>query len=413
MNILKDKYWLYLEPDVFIFLAEDKVVLYNSLSKKIVNLQLVPENKRLINKLLDPENLYVIPLTKTELNNKFINQFVNIVRDSYLGDLIPQSEGVDKPALIPPNLKIHRNKTNLKKDGELTLGEDILSMLKEVTFYLNGKCMQTCKECGEFNRQFDFCHKSIYELDITKVKVWLDKLRHFCNKINLNGGNIFEYAHFSELMEFILLYQIKVDIYCHYLNFEPSVFQFLDNKDIMLCLYITYPVNIGWFNENFKRLSEVSERIKYVFIIKSEEDIVSTQEIIEKNNIVNYEVKPFYNKENRAFFEENVYLNKENICEELPDKRDVFIRQTFNIYDFGRLRVTSGGEVFSNANYPFIGTIQDKISDVVIKEFEDGNAWFRIRDMKPCCNCVYQWLCPSPSNYELVIGKPNLCYIKE
>lgn len=28
------------------------------------------------------------------------------------------------------------------------------------------------------------------------------------------------------------------------------------------------------------------------------------------------------------------------------------------------------------------------------------------------CDCIYQWLCPSPSNYELVIGQPNLCHIK-
>ena len=36
----------------------------------------------------------------------------------------------------------------------------------------------------------------------------------------------------------------------------------------------------------------------------------------------------------------------------------------------------------------------------------------RVRDFTPCKDCIYQWLCPSPSNYEIVIGRSNLCYVK-
>lgn len=41
-----------------------------------------------------------------------------------------------------------------------------------------------------------------------------------------------------------------------------------------------------------------------------------------------------------------------------------------------------------------------------------NTAWRRIREEEPCNLCLYQYLCPSPSNYEAVIGKTNLCHVK-
>ena len=31
-------------------------------------------------------------------------------------------------------------------------------------------------------------------------------------------------------------------------------------------------------------------------------------------------------------------------------------------------------------------------------------SWFRIRNDEPYRNWLYQWLCPSPSDYELVVA---------
>jgi hypothetical protein len=36
-----------------------------------------------------------------------------------------------------------------------------------------------------------------------------------------------------------------------------------------------------------------------------------------------------------------------------------------------------------------------------------------IRNQTPCDDCVYQWLCPSPSDYEIAISRPNLCHVKQ
>lgn len=86
-----------------------------------------------------------------------------------------------------------------------------------------------------------------------------------------------------------------------------------------------------------------------------------------------------------------------------------FIRQTLNIADFGKLYIEPDGKVYANLNDKSIGMIDNSPHDLVYRELTEGNAWLHIRNEEPCCECVYQWLCPSPSNYERVIGKPNLC----
>ena len=54
---------------------------------------------------------------------------------------------------------------------------------------------------------------------------------------------------------------------------------------------------------------------------------------------------------------------------------------------------------------------QHSIHEIVYNEIEKGKSWLRIRNQFPCDNCVYQWICPSPSNYEIAIGRSNLCHV--
>jgi len=62
--------------------------------------------------------------------------------------------------------------------------------------------------------------------------------------------------------------------------------------------------------------------------------------------------------------------------------------------------------------YEPIGTCADDIKDVTIKALKTGKAWFNTRDrVTPCKDCIYKYLCPSPSNYELTLGRNNLCHI--
>ena len=87
------------------------------------------------------------------------------------------------------------------------------------------------------------------------------------------------------------------------------------------------------------------------------------------------------------------------------------IHQKLNIQDFGKLTVMADGQIYANVNHEAIGNIKDTPHAIVYREITEGHSWLRIRDNKPCCECIYQWLCPTPSHYEDVIGKQNLCNI--
>jgi len=94
--------------------------------------------------------------------------------------------------------------------------------------------------------------------------------------------------------------------------------------------------------------------------------------------------------------------------------KDFFARQAMNLYDFGKITILPNGDVYANLNHPSLGNIHvNNIQEILHKEVEEGKSWFRVRNQAPCTDCVYQWICPSPSNYEIAIGRSNLCHVKE
>jgi pseudo-rSAM protein len=80
---------------------------------------------------------------------------------------------------------------------------------------------------------------------------------------------------------------------------------------------------------------------------------------------------------------------------------------------FGALYIYPDGTVKANPNTASIGKLIDTdILQIAETELIKNSAWRKIRDQEPCCQCLYQFLCPSPSNYEFAIGRPNLCHVK-
>ena len=112
-----------------------------------------------------------------------------------------------------------------------------------------------------------------------------------------------------------------------------------------------------------------------------------------------------------AFIQENIYINESDFETLTLEKRKIFINQTINVFDFGKLYIDQSGNVYANPLMKALGTIDDNIKALIYKELENGKSWRRIRNSFPCNNCIYQWLCPSPSDLELLIGKNNLCNV--
>ena len=72
------------------------------------------------------------------------------------------------------------------------------------------------------------------------------------------------------------------------------------------------------------------------------------------------------------------------------------------------------GSVKANMNSTVLGNINaNSLLEIIYLELHKNTVWRKIRDEEPCNGCLYQFLCPAPSNYEMVISKPNLCNISE
>ena len=122
---------------------------------------------------------------------------------------------------------------------------------------------------------------------------------------------------------------------------------------------------------------------------------------------------PLYTDKNLLFFEKYVFNSLDDILEEPVSRKTVFRRQTLNENFFGKLTIFPDGEVYANLNFSPIGKYpQQSLKELAFKELTQPTAWFYLRDQSsPCADCVNRYLCPSPSNYELVMNKANLCTI--
>lgn len=94
--------------------------------------------------------------------------------------------------------------------------------------------------------------------------------------------------------------------------------------------------------------------------------------------------------------------------------REIFRNQKLNSNFFGTLYILPDGSVKANINTSILGNIgTDKILDIIYQELTVNTAWRVVRNSQPCSECIYQFFCPAPSDYERAIGQNNLCQLKQ
>jgi len=179
---------------------------------------------------------------------------------------------------------------------------------------------------------------------------------------------------------------------------------------LKLVVLVTFPV----IEDVFKKMWDCVDKAKTTvhFLIENEEQFELLIAMKEDYGIANYKIIPVYTGDNLSFFEENVYVGPDDLFQKTLSMREIFRNQKLNINFFGSLSILPDGTVKANMNKPPIGnTKTDSIMSLIFKEMLENTAWRVIRDTKPCSECIYQFFCPPPSNYETAIGKPDLCKI--
>jgi pseudo-rSAM protein len=252
---------------------------------------------------------------------------------------------------------------------------------------------------------------SIHVDSTTNIRKLISFLQSVPDKLSFNIiGNLGKLTNYKELLSFLNLCSSPKNILCSYKSVIPL--QPACEKNFSYIIAVDFPINFQLWDNSMQILLNQTLPFEYVFNVSSLSDCQQSEQLIEQFKIERYQLKPVFTGDNMRFFKENVFLSKEDILSTHISIKNIFANQSINIFDFGKINIMPNGDVFANVNHPSLGNIYtSSIYDLVRKEIFEGKSWLRIRNQAPCNKCVYQWLCPPPSNYEIAIGCPNLCLV--
>ncbi|MDR2773648.1 MAG: hypothetical protein LBC19_02690 [Tannerella sp.] len=236
--------------------------------------------------------------------------------------------------------------------------------------------------------------------------------------VNVTGGDPFQYPEFHKLYEALGKMDSLKTYIVNYRNIpeDTDVLNLFTDEQFRLKITVNdsyrenTPVAIAerLQQRNINQLWETG-----ITSVREYEKAERLSEQLSRRNI-EVNIKPYYNQKNMEFFEENIFIRQEYLMAIELDRQDIFALQELNTHDFGKITLTPDGKVYANLNKKPIGNIREGIGDILCGELANGDSWRHTRYRTgPCKQCRFRLICPSPSSYESVIGKPNLCHVKQ
>lgn len=411
--------WLFLEPYVHMVRCNDGLLLYNTLSKTVLEFAVSHDLAELVNDLLNPGNGYTVRLTTVQLQNPEIQEFIIKLRELFMGDLLDPAWSEGKPVNIFPEpfVKFGLNPTPRKQ----LVGRpevDLRNYLQEIILFLNSGSEEEPDPFSTAYLQFSYpgCVEGKGgEMNIDLFRAVMEDVNNYTpTLIHISGRNLITYPDLEDVIRILGSSPFQKKYHLSVEHWEEQIVHFiLIQKQTALSLYVTLPEDPETITKCLERLPDqkLLKKIEFNFIVSDREELLMAQDIIRVLNLSNVFLKPFYTGKNINFFSDNVFVNREEILAAQPDQQQVFSRISINENDFGKLWVLPSGKVFANLNDPSPGEVTGRsLVDLVTRELNTGISWRRTRkDISPCKNCLYQFLCPPISSYEIFMQRFNFC----
>lgn len=410
--------WFYIDTYVYIAIKKENLLLYNSLTGKTLEYTNEPKILDLIRKMKSKKNLQVIGITDQELEDRVIGNFVAEIRGNFMGDLIDASLSQGKPVQMMPRVKVRKDVNILKKGGR-SIGEDMMSYLTELFLYIYPGCGLNCGMCASAYKQFPCCTKEKPgEVSTGNIEAMFKEVAGSALvRLNILGGDIFSYPRFGELSQVLNQTTLPKVYYTHYQNVAANSdkMKILSSSSAWFKILIPFPLDSKGLKTALEVINLSSAQASFVFIVEDEVQYNEAESLIAGFEIEVYEFAPYYNGKNREFFQENVFVSKEEIIAGRPSLAKIYTNSLVNEINHGRLVIFSNSAIHANANFPRLGTLgKDSLYDVVYKELYQGKSWRRVREhIKPCNQCTLAALCPPLNNYTYAMDRNNLCHVRE
>ncbi len=413
LTVMKE-YYLYIEPYTFIQSKNNTILIYNSLSQSGWLCSGSNVLNELVDELLVPNNKYCIKINQSQKKDNQVGNFIRILRKTFSGDLIETQLCTKKPFSLAPIVKIRKSIELIQKSKEF-LEDNLYTNFQQLTLYLSGRCEYNCSYCNVAHKQFVCCTKSKSEFSKEQILAVVNDIEKNEIKIlNFLGGNILSYSHLEFFVHKISNFKIEANIYIHYLHLLNSRDKLSILKKPNICCYILLDSSV-----DDKMIKKIIQELDieglvyvFVFIITADKDYISAYSFCEIFSIKHWQAKPLFIENNYDFFEACIFLTKEEILGTKLRKHEIMANQLLNTFDFGKLSILADKSVYANMNLPKLGSYKGDLTRFIYRELLDGKSWFRLKENEICNECILKLICPSPSNYELAIGKPNLCHVR-
>lgn len=128
-------YWFTIEPYVFIGITNKHVLLYNTLDGITIESD-KDDVVNLLHELVRTESCGVVLLTNEQYKQKDINDFIQELRDKYMGDIINICCSKIKPVQLLPYYDIC-GKIDIYKNHNFSVYKNILDNLSEINIYVD------------------------------------------------------------------------------------------------------------------------------------------------------------------------------------------------------------------------------------------------------------------------------------
>lgn len=410
MKLLVQKgvdYWFYLSPKVYV-VDKENIFLYHTESG--ARLEVTEEHvKDVLRAVHEPENLGVVEFPQELWKQEEVYDLIEQLLSLHMAGLMPIDREKGKPINFLPILNLQKDVDKAMSIGELSLVvDDLLSYLSRLTLCLGGGrlCPSYLSRAWreEENNWMSPC--LLYSL--------LEQVRYSrLKQVSLYADFLFLHPQIKEILSLLENYEYDYQLWVsakHYLQYRELIKTSLRSMKRICHLSLLIPATEV---EDLERIKEDDPQLfSYHILIEDEEQYTWANQLIEKWGITQSEPVPIYTGDNLPFFEEYIYLCEDDIFSEPIEMRRIFCNQKLNANDFGALTVLSTGECRVSMNTPILGNlIESSLLEILYKELTTNTAWRKIRNSGKCQKCIFQYLCPPPSNYEYLIGKEDLCHL--
>ncbi len=410
MNNKNRELWLSINPFVHLETKKDATLLYNTLSKKAV----VIKDKKMIAvfQRIHTSERGGFVISQQEYESDLFQKLNNLFRKYHFGKIYTINQQKE-PFVFRNELFFEKNLFDYSGDKNFTAyhSKDLFEEMLQVNVYVTSYCENTCSVCHMAAKQSLFCYSdnSTSFMSCESFHNIMQMLYHQDGVINILGGDISKYPRLDRVMAIISAFPQK------------SVNLFLNStilESTMNAISSLIPPNLSFvllFNsvKEYKTFIH-SNQIPMIIIKKRIVLVFSESDLLEMKSCDDafVTVIPIYDGSNIGFFEQFVYINEKDLQDKKMSLEDILINKKMNVNNYGIINVFPDGTVKTNFNNRSLGNLSEGLENLLWREMKRKDGWMKTRTEKPCSECVYQYLCPPPSNYEIAIGKPNLCTIK-